>query len=1650
MGWFEGEVKYAHVLGTKGPVLFRVLYPDGDCEDLEMCVVKKCLLPVENNVCKTEDGGLAATKTQSSSFLADIGKEDTLNDVERPKPCRKKKTPAVASSMSCDDVKGNIAAARNGDQGTGNIMGTGCASSSAATAVSKTTTGESDCSKIGAINSDPVEMLNIAAQAVIEGFEYSQQNVDGDIEVAVVDTVLLARLHSAVIAANHLGGGQISAIESNTLQLVLQALENHIHVMCSFPPLLSRELSSRENALDIARTVHTGLEASAVALYILTARNINSCLIGDEMIDGCLLLLRNYASALRVCFDPSRSETTSDRKAISEDSSTNNCDLGRKKGARKKPQHHVTKEEENLGCNNIAIMHKWVLDGSGRVCEVLGLWERLLRSTVLQHKVIMSLCSSCLDILALDPSSYHAQDVSRLPPLQCAAIGVLVAVFATHGEHRLPLIEDCVGLLPRLSTSKKYLRLLSCQWPHEGSSIQMVSALKMCFIQALSAENEVSAARTSCSQLIHHLLGRCGICIKYKDSGTPALSMVEAEEAAGGAEMSSSYRNLVGFMVDDWIAVLPAPEWPASEMLIGALSADLVEVLRDYSNHSVLTTQFSLDTLGRIAARVTGLMRDERLDPVPLVFHNKNAEMGGGSAAMNSCSSSSPSALMDGKEPEEGHGGVVCMNCHRVFTEHCSSPDEEEGIKNETSSSTFAPHHRINEWTCRNCSLSQQVLDHRLKLAKRRESMTQGGDDVNLERLREMEMYLEKCSNNEEMEKTTTNAGAAEVVEVEEEMEAAASVEEKDILRQLILNTIADSAMINSWSAEARLTLVYMWADKEDSERRAAHWKHQKVVEKAIARRSSRNIPPVLTHSELIKASRRLLLSVTGNGEGLSSGLDALLSHFLLLLGANTVVLRARAVKALGGVIAADHDIMLKDSIHKALRLRFYDEAISVREAVVNLVGTYLLQDHQYKVENNTTPHKCRNLLDKYLEPLMERLLDKGVSVRKSVVKILRGALLADPTHPSRSFVCHSLVERASILKEEESIRNLIHATFCELWFVNDNASQDVIEATTVHMMEVVVGMGSTTEWFVNLLKGILVEDTNQPPEDRATAVKSGSSSMKKLSINGGRDDGGMLSCQAIVKCVMNFMLLMDEGTFVKLHAGKFSLDSDLNDPEMAYLAGISLLSAFCQCRALLLVDHIDGLYHYLPSRGKMRFSTGLEGQLCFLISGMIKSVLPLLRQPDFNVMDVVSHNLVSAAHRYGSQAVDAAIECLVKIAEQVSKDYGHVDCLLTKCFKNLLYVLRNGEKVSGGDTCKEQQSTVSGVIAHVQRSLVIVGSICRYRPLSGSVDDVVSLTSSVSSSPTHLKQLYEVLRLHAFPPETSNRNDGRPLNSISLSTGVQAKGLAGLISLLIGSPRYMLLAEKEGIIKRALSSESQRVLEQALTGLSEVLKVGEARVESGEAREAMASSGVSTADRVQGDQDAEASVASGVIQMHVDNILRNVLHEQPSVRTAAVKLLAVILNQGLMNPQDAMASLLALQGDVENPTAQQVALKEVLLRDDRNPNFLQSKLADGVALAFHFQHRILGPTRALGLLPADSPQAIERGFASIFSPIYATCLRPTRRARQFALRVLVDLFGRGTLTDGVEILSGKKNTELDALDAGMISFLGHTLAYLP
>jgi hypothetical protein len=118
----------------------------------------------------------------------------------------------------------------------------------------------------------------------------------------------------------------------------------------------------------------------------------------------------------------------------------------------------------------------------------------------------------------------------------------------------------------------------------------------------------------------------------------------------------------------------------------------------------------------------------------------------------------------------------------------------------------------------------------------------------------------------------------------------------------------------------------------------------------------------------------------------------------------------------------ADPELICDDLIRDAVTERFNDVAISVREEAVKLVGGFVLRGYD---------------IDKgYIDGLLVRLKDKGVSVRKSVVGIIRDILLCQPGHKRYTELSLALLERSSLPKEEESIKEVVRTTFQQLWFL--------------------------------------------------------------------------------------------------------------------------------------------------------------------------------------------------------------------------------------------------------------------------------------------------------------------------------------------------------------------------------------------------------------------------------------------------------------------------------------------------------------------------------------------------------------------------------------------------------------------------------------
>ena len=118
---------------------------------------------------------------------------------------------------------------------------------------------------------------------------------------------------------------------------------------------------------------------------------------------------------------------------------------------------------------------------------------------------------------------------------------------------------------------------------------------------------------------------------------------------------------------------------------------------------------------------------------------------------------------------------------------------------------------------------------------------------------------------------------------------------------------------------------------------------------------------------------------------------------------------RKLAVRAISHVVQVDSALMSQPAIRNAVAKRFQDDAISVREASVSLVGIFLSCE--------------QNLVNVFHNLLLARLLDNGISVVSSLSNILNVLIFLCLYFLIICFLRFSVI---STLLEEESGKNFV------------------------------------------------------------------------------------------------------------------------------------------------------------------------------------------------------------------------------------------------------------------------------------------------------------------------------------------------------------------------------------------------------------------------------------------------------------------------------------------------------------------------------------------------------------------------------------------------------------------------------------------------
>jgi Sister chromatid cohesion C-terminus len=152
-------------------------------------------------------------------------------------------------------------------------------------------------------------------------------------------------------------------------------------------------------------------------------------------------------------------------------------------------------------------------------------------------------------------------------------------------------------------------------------------------------------------------------------------------------------------------------------------------------------------------------------------------------------------------------------------------------------------------------------------------------------------------------------------------------------------------------------------------------------------------------------------------------------------------------------------------------------------------------------------------------------------------------------------------------------------------------------------------------------------------------------------------------------------------------------------------------------------------------------------------------------------------------------------------------------------------------------------------------------------------------------------------------------------------------------------------------------------------------------------------------------------------------------------IRTLSLELMGIALRQGLVNPNEVVPFLFALQGDIDNAPIRSIALQLLIAEGEKRPDILRQRMRAGVKEAYRFQRRIYpNNSRASALVQEDGQRQC------IFSKIFEQSIVKNRKLREGFFKSLLKLYEHDRVS----------HHSHEDLNVSLLMFVTEVLAYLP
>jgi len=674
--------------------------------------------------------------------------------------------------------------------------------------------------------------------------------------------------------------------------------------------------------------------------------------------------------------------------------------------------------------------------------------------------------------------------------------------------------------------------------------------------------------------------------------------------------------------------------------------------------------------------------------------------------------------------------------------------------------------------------------------------------------------------------------------------------------------------------------------------------------------------------------SAHLIVKYLSSKRPFFNSFNSYLKDILKVLTEQSTHIRTKALKCMTMIVTEDPDVLLRDNMRQGVSYSFMDPSTMVREAAVDLVGKFIL-------------HK-QDLIDQYYDVITTRILDTGVSVRKRVIKILKDICLEYPSYGKIPEMCVKMIRR---INDEEGIRKLVMEVFQNMWFNpmrERNRTPDEEEHLVTraqNITDVVVACRDTgLEWFEQLLQTLF-----RPREDKEDATKKNCEPPPHL----------LLACQQIVDCLTASVLRIEEESIRNANNvnGVSASSSGSHNKSMGssnrIVACVTSLYLFAKIRPQLLVPHVQTLQPYL----QIQCQTAGDFQIISCVARTLELAVPLIKHPSEIFLSQLEEDAVKLIMKHDKKVISACVSCLGSIVNSVTKNFK----LIRDCFGQYYHNMERYRQAYEANP--KDPRLYDGNMSKFRRAMFTVSLLLRYFDFSQA-----ELYTELKSGAETVEEVFETtffFMLHEQQP-------------------VQSESLAALGAICIRHYNFMLETKLKQLYLDILTEDFYPVQHKIRVLQNLELYLSEEEIRMRRLDEHW--SEYADKEKLKEMNDVSSGMASNVIQVYLKAVLDSFIHPEKVARHAALKVIQLILSQGLVNPILIVPYLICMSTDAQSVVAH-TADRELQEIEKKYPGFIISNLLQGMKLSHRLQEVIKAQEHDHSAAAGNDKPIIVRGF---------------------------------------------------------------------